>query len=326
MQLTKHLAALFVAGSSPTDNSKLFPPHPTNDHVPGIDVPTSSIPGINRRRACAAPIAIVASILTGAGGTPFPASATTTTVDTTTKPNSKTPAKKATAPSSRTANFPRKQPGLIIGDLTKDVVCEVFVDFACPYSRKTFATLSNTMTAAYTEKMAFVFHNVLQPWHHQSLWLHESSFAVKLLYPGAELAYWTSLFEDAPQWYDKEVYDWTRTEFYGRIASFAADVVVERGEGGRDDASAIRSRILQYLVPPLQRGGNFPTEAVALLGAAPDDDENALFPMTRQAVKFQRRRGVHVTPTVFVNGIEQTQISSGWSTEEWRRFLDAALS
>eukprot|EP00751_Fragilariopsis_kerguelensis_P032361 CAMPEP_0170974160 /NCGR_PEP_ID=MMETSP0735-20130129/47186_1 /TAXON_ID=186038 /ORGANISM="Fragilariopsis kerguelensis, Strain L26-C5" /LENGTH=85 /DNA_ID=CAMNT_0011395323 /DNA_START=1 /DNA_END=254 /DNA_ORIENTATION=- len=74
--------------------------------------------------------------------------------------------------------------------------------------------------------MAFTFHNVLQPWHHQSLWLHESAFAVKLLYPHTELVYWTALFNDAPNWYDKEVYDYTRNEFYYKIALFAANVVV----------------------------------------------------------------------------------------------------
>ncbi len=34
-------------------------------------------------------------------------------------------------------------------------------------------------------------------------------------------------------------------------------------------------------------------------------------------VKYHRMRGVHVTPTVFINGIESPDISSGWSYNEW---------
>ncbi|GIS88929.1 MAG: hypothetical protein CM1200mP18_16390 [Gammaproteobacteria bacterium] len=35
------------------------------------------------------------------------------------------------------------------------------------------------------------------------------------------------------------------------------------------------------------------------------------------AVKYHRMRSVHVTPTVFINGIEAPDISSGWSDNEW---------
>ena len=218
----------------------------------------------------------------------------------------------------RTANYPRLHPGLSTGDKSSGVVCECFVDFCCPYSRKLFTTLT-PMMSAYEGKMSFVYHNVVQPWHHQSLWLHESSFAVRVLYPQAEMAYWKALYADAPNWYDKEIYTLTRGVFYDKIAGFAANVVVT--ENNSLQVSEVKTRILQYLIPPKQDGGNFPEEATALLGSLADDDENAVFPLTRQVVKFQRKRGVHVTPTVFFNGIEQPQISSGWTREEWEGFL-----
>lgn len=241
-----------------------------------------------------------------------------------------------TFPSNRrTTNFPRVYPGLKIGNVLSEQVCEIFVDLACPYSRKIFNTVWR-LPPTYTDQMVFVYHNVIQPWHHQSLWLHESTFAVKILYPEFEAAYWKALFEDAPRWYDKEIYGWTRGEFYDQIASFAANVVVSDAQkkGGDDvntkntidDVSTVKKRILQYLIPPQQPGGNFPDEAKILLGSAPDDDENAVFPLTQQIVKFQRKRGVHITPTCFFNGIEQNQISSSWEKKEWTIFLDQALS
>jgi len=323
MQLTKHLVALLAVGRT-TENNNQCPSH-HNKASPTVTTLPSSINNLDRRQAWSVQIGIITSALTSTVMT-SPASATI-------MPTSATSPKTTTSLStSQTVNFARKQPGLVVGDLSKDIVCEVFVDFACPYSRKMFEVLSELVKTdkKYTKRMAFMFHNVVQPWHHQSLWLHESSFAVKLLYPDVEYAYWTALFKDAPNWYDKEIYDLTRSEFYDKIASFAANIIVAEtsnktsDNNNNKDYAVIKSRILQYLIPPLQKGGDFPSGGL-LLGASPTDDENALFPMSKQVVKFQRNRGVHVTPTVFFNGIEQTQISSKWGPQEWSQFLNEAL-
>ena len=278
------------------------------------DGPTS------RRSVCQT--AIVAITATAANGlyNPLPAAAAT-----------KVGATKPPPP----LNFPRYHPGLTVGNAGAGKICEVFVDFTCPYSRKLFAvtSASDFFEPDYKNKMAFVYHNVVQPWHHQSLWLHESSFVVKMLYPNVEFAYWKALFEIAPQWYDEKIYSLTRAEFYDQISEFAAHVVVKEDgdENGADGDAKLalqkqtKERILQYLIPPMQPGGNFPMEASVSLGSSPTDDENAIFPYTKQVVKFQRKRGVHVTPTCFFNGMEQSQISSSWTTKEWDDFLVRAL-
>ena len=38
-------------------------------------------------------------------------------------------------------------------------------------------------------------------------------------------------------------------------------------------------------------------------------------------VKMNRLVGVHVTPTVVVDGLVEGAISSGWSGEEWNKWL-----
>ena len=40
------------------------------------------------------------------------------------------------------------------------------------------------------------------------------------------------------------------------------------------------------------------------------------------AVKYHRVRGVHVTPTVFINGIEADDISSSWDSAQWLNKLE----
>lgn len=44
------------------------------------------------------------------------------------------------------------------------------------------------------------------------------------------------------------------------------------------------------------------------------------------AVKYHRVRSIHVTPTVLLNGIEAPDISSGWSSSEWKNKIDSLFS
>jgi len=183
-------------------------------------------------------------------------------------------------------------------------------------------------SSGYDQNICFVFHNLIQPWHHQSLWLHEISFAVKMVKPSCIVPFWQAMFEQAPNWYDKHVFALSRPEFYDKIAAMAASVICrEEGKtpGEGDIENEVRAELLQWLIPPMQPGGNFPQAASKLVGSSPTDEENALFPFTLQTVKFHRKRGVHVTPTVFFNGIEQSQVSSAWDENQWKEFLDAAL-
>jgi hypothetical protein len=219
-------------------------------------------------------------------------------------------------------SFPKAHPGLRIGSLASETVCEMFVDFACPYSRMLFTTLETVMPS-YNEKVCFVFHNVIQPWHHQSLWLHETSFAVKMVSPPSVFPFWKTMFEESPNYYDKNVYGISRPDFYNKIAALASTVICS--EEKEKNEKEVKEELLRWLIPPMQPGGNYPEEALKL-GSKPDDDENALFPHTLKTVKFHRKRGVHVTPTVFCNGIEQTQISSSWDEAQWKEFLDSALA
>ena len=40
-------------------------------------------------------------------------------------------------------------------------------------------------------------------------------------------------------------------------------------------------------------------------------------------IKYHRVRSVHVTPTVFLNGVESPDISSGWTVAQWHEKLSS---
>jgi hypothetical protein len=44
------------------------------------------------------------------------------------------------------------------------------------------------------------------------------------------------------------------------------------------------------------------------------------------SVKYHRARSVHVTPTVFLNGLEAPDISSSWTAAEWGEKIRGILA
>jgi len=62
----------------------------------------------------------------------------------------------------------------------------------------------------------------------------------------------------------------------------------------------------------------------------PDYDEKNTGSGVSQEMKWyakhHRKHGMHVTPTVAINGIEDGAISSGWTQEEWLAHLNKIIS
>merc|ERR1712151_1397751 len=99
--------------------------------------------------------------------------------------------------------------------------------------------------------------------------------------------------------FDQVTYNKTRTDLYEMLAEAAAKA------SGVDEAAVL--------------------EKVKYLGTSPNAG-NQMGQQIRWYVKFGRKNGIHVTPTVLVNGIEEGGISSGWTLEQWCEYLDQKLA
>lgn len=174
------------------------------------------------------------------------------------------------------------------------VLVELFLDLCCPFSKRMLHTVAGGVAASFEGKVNFVFHSVVQPWHAQSSYMHEASLAVlKLHGPDAFWKYAVAVTERQDDFFDDEVFEKSRQQIYKDLAILAH-------EQGFDD---------KKIMARLQLAG---------LGNA----GNAVTQHLKWAVKFHRVRGVHVTPTVFVNGLEAGIVSSDWNADEWAAFLD----
>jgi len=180
---------------------------------------------------------------------------------------------------------------------------ELFYDINCPFSRKAFNTFRRDLIPTYKDKISFVIYSVVQPWHAQGTWLHEVVFAVNQMKPNLTLdwidAYYNKGHFEAFR--DAQIYDKSRLAIYQSLAA-----IVEK------EIAIPQQEVLKKLI----RG--YPD-------SVDWDKDSDVRSSIKWSIKYHRKRGVHVTPTVFVNGIEDNNISSSWTAEEWHNYLSPLL-
>ena len=152
--------------------------------------------------------------------------------------------------------------------------------------------------------MQFIFRQVVQPWHPSSTLVHEAGIAILRLAPTKFWDFSAALFRDQKAYFDVSVINETRNETYRRLAKLGATAA------GVDEGKLY--------------------ELLAVSNQAAEDGSlnigNAVTNDLKVAVKTARLVGVHVTPTVHLNGWPASEISSSWTSEQWLEWLGKSLS
>ncbi|CAM9170026.1 unnamed protein product, partial [Phaeothamnion confervicola] len=225
------------------------------------------------------------------------------------------------------------------------VCIESYLDLSCPFSGRFYQTAFREVAPMFEARekgrIEWIFHQVPQPWHPQSTLLHESALAVKKVKPDAFFDYCSAIFEARdPVFIDDNTMDLTRNQIYDKLADIGEKVSTEKaeegvlavlllfGSSGSGHLLAFHySVFLCFMLRLPSRSVSapaFPEPKLALKGAG--DKGTHLTQDVKWICRHHRERGVHVTPTVFVNGIEATEISSSWTIDEWQDFLDEMLA
>lgn len=198
---------------------------------------------------------------------------------------------------------------------TSPHIVNLYLDYNCPFSAKLFLKLNSSVISKLQDKhpyqFQFVFVNVVQPWHPNSVLLTEYALVfAKLLssksIEGSNEIFWKLsqiIFENKEEFYDTATYDLPRNSVYKKInelvfsklksAPFSKDEVYEDLE-------------IKESNPP-HNTGNGATEDV------------------KYFTKYLRGVGVHVTPTVSVDGIVNNNVSSGSEIDELVKVFEASL-
>lgn len=179
------------------------------------------------------------------------------------------------------------------------LVVELFHDVCCPFSKKMFETVFGSVIPELersdgSDRVEFLWQSVPQPWHAQSCCMHDAVMAAAIIDRNKAGTFISNVFAKQADFFDDMSKDLSRVEIYARLAAIG-------GESGYDTSAL--SRLLSLEEVQGNQGLGDVTQHL------------------KWAVKYHRVRGVHVTPTVFVNGTEAPDVSSGWSADEWLNML-----
>uniref|UniRef100_A0A093UZS3 Disulfide bond formation protein D n=1 Tax=Talaromyces marneffei PM1 TaxID=1077442 RepID=A0A093UZS3_TALMA len=176
---------------------------------------------------------------------------------------------------------------------------ELYLDYVCPFSAKLFNTFYTSVkpliTEKYGSKVQVIFRQQIQPWHPSSTLVHEAGAAVLKVAPEKFWDFSQVLFKEQKEYFDEKVVNEIRNDTYKRLAALAATVGVDE------------KKVYDLLV--IKDGGE---------GA---NKGNGVTNDIKLMVKANRVIGVHVTPTVFFDGIEEKSISSSFTSDQWDEWL-----
>ncbi|SCU97505.1 LADA_0H06634g1_1 [Lachancea dasiensis] len=191
----------------------------------------------------------------------------------------------------------------------KGNVVELYLDYCCPFSRKLYVKWVKDVIPVIEKKLdkkfEFKLLQVAQPWHPSSILMHEAALAVAQTEPARFQDFSMALFEKQRTWFDENCFNKTRREIYEELASLAGEV------GASPDQILRALTIDEHKLDEQGQATNTGNKVTKDL---------------KYFTRYHRQNGVHMTPTVAVNGIILGTIGSGNAPEEVMELLDGATS
>jgi hypothetical protein len=172
---------------------------------------------------------------------------------------------------------------------------DLFLDLVCPFSARLWSTVvvQNNLPNKYKSHTEFIFRHQIQPWHIQSALVHVVIMAVAREQPSRLFDAITSLFKRQRELFDEHLEDKSQIEIYEKILTIL------------NEETKIQLDKNLFCIKRTESNAG-----------------NAMSADLKYHIKYARKHGVHVSPTVFIDGIEEPDISSQWNVEQWNTYLD----
>lgn len=179
---------------------------------------------------------------------------------------------------------------------------DVYLDLTCPFSKKSFVRVMELTKRSAELPLPVQFHiyQIPQPWHPQSTTLHQVALATLEVAPAQYLQVLGVLFERQTDFFDVFCWNTTRDELIDKVIGTIGDVLDEKQRASVKHLCSMNKELEK--------------EGQQNVGSRIDK-------VFKAVVKHHRKAGVHVSPTVFCNGQEAEQVSSGWDFAQWVDFL-----
>lgn len=174
-------------------------------------------------------------------------------------------------------------------------VVDLFLDFVCPYCDRLWSTVvvNNDLPNKYKSHVEFIFRHQIQPWHIQSSVVHAVIMVVAREQPSRLFDAITAIFKRQRELFDEHMEDKSQIEMYEKVLSIL-----------NEETQIQLDRNLFRINQTESNAGNAMTADL------------------KYHIKYARKHGVHMSPTVFVDGLEEPAIDSKWTVEQWTAYLD----
>ncbi|KAI0347510.1 hypothetical protein BDW22DRAFT_1351958 [Trametopsis cervina] len=195
---------------------------------------------------------------------------------------------------------PSLSPLIIAGDISAPHTLEFYLDYVCPYSAKIALAIDGILrpyfapNGKYAGKVKIIFRNQVQPWHASSTFVHEAGLAVARVAPQQFWPFSLALWKAQEEYFDIPTSDLTPKQIRQKLAELATPFIGEQKREAFVDLLALKTS---------PNGGVDVTDDL------------------KYTVKFSRQNGIHVSPTAVFDGLIANEISSGWSRDDWDKWL-----
>ncbi|KAI8098150.1 thioredoxin-like protein, partial [Gilbertella persicaria] len=179
---------------------------------------------------------------------------------------------------------------------------EIYLDYVCPFSAKMYKKIREEVwpyiEETYSDRVQLIFRQQVQPWHASSTIVHEAALAVEKVNRNKFFEFSDALFAKQREYFDEALENKTRREIAQDLAKLAESVGVSS------------DKVLELLV----NGTGEPKNA-----------GNKVTNDLKLAIRLSRQNGIHVSPTVLVDGIRDDSVSSSWELDQWKEYLKSKL-
>ncbi|KAG5518923.1 hypothetical protein PMAC_002454 [Pneumocystis sp. 'macacae'] len=176
----------------------------------------------------------------------------------------------------------------------------------CPYSKKLFKTVYEQFfpwVQKNKNDIKFLVRSQVQPWHPSSTLLHEAALAVSKLSENQTIKFVAELFEHQDEYFDTALVGESRIETYRRLSTLAKNTV---------DIDPDKFMDLLYIEGTRigEKGYNIGNKITSDL---------------KLLIRYSRCKSVHVSPTVFFNGVINDSISSSWTFDDFKEWYSKVM-
>ncbi|WVR04295.1 hypothetical protein IAU60_001295 [Kwoniella sp. DSM 27419] len=183
---------------------------------------------------------------------------------------------------------------------------EVYVDILCPFSKKIIQAINSDVLplirpgGKYAGQLELIVRLYPQPFHYFAMFPTEALVVFGQLHPDLFWDYLLAVYSVREEYLNKPAVDMTPSTARDKLVHLALDLLEKKGKTSGPLSKAF---------------GEF-------RGRLDQDDVSAAI---KYNIKVGRQNGVHVTPTVLLNGLKEDSVSSSWGKSEWEQFLSDKL-